>query len=392
MDRRIYLLMLVTFVVGTVELVIAGLLNLIATDLHVSEAAVGQLITVYSLVFALGSPLLIALTAHIERRRLLLTSLAAFFVACLIAVLSPNFTVLLLSRVLLALSCSLIVILSLTLATRLMPDQMRGRAIGLIFMGISGSLVLGVPLGTLVGEVWGWRATFGLIAVLTLLSGLAVARLMPTVPGREVPKPLGVQLRTLREPKVLSAQLISLFQMTGQFTLYAYITPFLQQRLQLSLGTVTLVLTVYGLAGLAGGWLGGWSADRFGHRRSVLTWLALHAAALLVLPLATSTSSLALALPVIVVWCAANMAPSPGIQSYLMTSSPESADVQVGLNTSALHLGVAAGSALGGVVIASSPVASNAWVGGGVIVLALGCAWFSFQSRLRRPQVHSAAD
>lgn len=140
-----------SFVVGTVELVIAGILDMIATDLQVPVSMVGQLVTVYSLVFAFGSPVLIALTSKVERRKLLIIAMLVFFIGNMISMLSPNFTILLITRVILAASCSLVVVLSITLASNVVAPELRGRAIGSIFMGISASLVLGVPLGTLIG-------------------------------------------------------------------------------------------------------------------------------------------------------------------------------------------------------------------------------------------------
>lgn len=374
MDKRILILAFASFVVGTVELVIAGILDMIATDLQVSVGMGGQLVTVYSLVFAFGSPVLIALTSKMERRKLLIIAMLVFFIGNMISMLSPNFTILLITRVILAASCSLVVVLSITLAANVVASELRGRAIGSIFMGISASLVLGVPMGTLIGEQWGWRTTFAMVAALTLIVLLCIVRFLPKV----APQPtisLWEQLRTLKNPKIVSAHAISILQMTGQFTIYAYITPFLHGTMNLSTSMISFVLLVYGLAGIAGGWIGGLASDKLGARKTIFITLLLHAAAIFLLP--SATISLISLLIVVVAWCTFNMAPSPAIQSYLIQSAPESTDIQLSFNTSSLHIGVALGSAIGGVIVNQYPVIMNAWAGGFIVLLAIFSAAYS---------------
>lgn len=378
MDKRIWILAIASFVVGTVELVIAGIIDMIAQDLNVSVGTAGQLITVYSLVFAFGSPILITLTSKVERRKLLTAAMFVFFVGNMISIVSPTFAVLLVSRIILAASCSIVVVLSVVMASSIVASELRGRAIGIIFMGISASLVIGVPLGTFIGEMWGWRSTFALVGALTLIVAWAVKRYLPQVAPRPGVR-LREQLRTLKDSKILSAHSISILQMTGQFTIYAYITPFLHEMMGLSTNMISLVLFVYGLAGIAGGWIGGWSSDKLGDSKTILITLLLHALALFLLPY--STGSIFLLLIVTVVWCACNMAPSPAIQSYLVQTAPESSDIQLSFNTSSLHIGVAAGSILGGLIVNHYSVTTNAWVGGLIVILAIISAIFSLNKQ-----------
>lgn len=387
MDRRVWILTIAAFVVGTVELVIAGIIEMIAQDLQVSVAAAGQLVTVYSLVFAFGSPVIIALTANMERRRLLIIAMWVFFAGNILSIISPNFTILLISRVVLAASCSVIIILSITLAASIVSPALKGRAIGIIFMGLSAALMLGVPLGTWIGDRWGWRMTFVLIAMLTLIVALCVQRFLPKAP----PQPsvsLRTQLGTLKSSKILSAHLISILQMTGQFTIYAYITPYLQKTMGLSAPLISLVLLVYGLAGIAGGWIGGWSADRLGPQKTIILTLVLHAAAVLLLPYAAS-NMLSLLL-VVAVWCTFNMAPSPAIQSYLIETAPESADIQLGFNTSSLHIGVALGSIVGGLIVSQYGISVNPAAGGVIILLSILSALYSMTRKKKNDAVEQA--
>lgn len=387
MDKRIWILAIASFVVGTVELVIAGIIDMIAQDLNVSVGTAGQLITVYSLVFALGSPILINLTSKVERKKLLTAAMLVFFVGNMISIASPNFTILLISRVILAASCSIVVVLSIVMASNIVAPEVRGRAIGTIFMGISASLVIGVPLGTFIGEIWGWRSTFALVGALTLIVAWAVHRYLPQVAPR-AGIPLRDQLRTLKNAKILSAHLISILQMTGQFTIYAYITPFLDKTMGLSTNMISLVLLVYGLAGIAGGWIGGWSSDKLGNGKTMIITLLLHALAIFLLPY--STGSIYLLLIIVIVWCAFNMAPSPAIQSYLIQTAPQSSDIQLSFNTSSLHIGVAAGSIVGGLIVNDYSVTMNTWVGGLIVILAILSAIYSLsRNRAKAAAAHS---
>lgn len=387
MDKRIWILAIASFVVGTVELVIAGIIDMIAQDLNVSVGTAGQLITVYSLVFAFGSPILINLTSKVERKKLLTAAMLVFFAGNMISIVSPNFTILLISRIILAASCSIVVVLSIVIASSIVAPELRGRAIGIIFMGISASLVIGVPLGTFIGNIWGWRSTFALVGALTLIVAWAVHRYLPQVAPRPG-IPLRDQLRTLKNSKILSAHLISVLQMTGQFTIYAYITPFLNETMGLSTNMISLVLLVYGLAGIAGGWIGGWSSDKLGNGKTMIITLLLHALAIFLLPY--STGSIFPLLIVVIVWCAFNMAPSPAIQSYLIQTAPESSDIQLSFNTSSLHIGVAAGSIVGGLILNYYSVTMNTWIGGLIVILAILSAIFSLsKNRTQASTAHS---
>lgn len=383
MNKGVFILALATFVAGTVELVIAGILGMIAQDLNVSVGAVGQLISIFSLVFAFGSPILIALTSKIERRKLLIISMLIFFLGNILSIVSINFTMLLIARIILAASCSIVVVVSITLAASTVAPNLRGRAIGLIFMGLSASLVFGVPLGTLIGDNFGWRMTFVLVAALSILATLGIIKFLPKVPAQPT-VPLLKQLSTLKNPKIITIQLISVLELTGHFTVYTYFTPLLQDTMGLSANMISLVLLVFGVAGITGGWIGGWSSDKFGGAKTIPSALILFAISLFILPLATG--SLVTLFIDVLFWGALVWILSPAVQSFLVQASPDSSDIQLGLNTSFLHLGVALGSGMGGVLVNNYPVTTNTWVGGLMVVLALICALYSV-SNIRNKNV-----
>lgn len=174
MNLRVLLLVAVAFVVGTVELIVGGVLDLITVDLHISVSAAGQFITAFSMAFALSAPILMNLTAKLERKTLYLISLGAFLLSNLMIAFSSSYHLILFARVLSAMSGAIIIVLSITLAPRLASPSHKGRALGIIYMGISGSLVLGVPIGMLIGNAYGWRAPFLLIAGMSALAILGI--------------------------------------------------------------------------------------------------------------------------------------------------------------------------------------------------------------------------
>jgi len=374
MNIGIFVLALATFVAGTVELVIAGIINMIAEDLHVSVGAVGQLVSVFSLVFAFGAPVLIALTSKVEKRKLLLIAMLTFLGGNILSIVSPNFTTLLIARIILAASCSIVVVTSVTMAAKTVATELRGRAIGLIFMGLSASLVLGVPLGTIIGENFGWRMTFVLVSVLSIVSMLGIIKFLPKVPPQPA-VPLLKQIATLKSKKIASIQLISVLELTGHFIVYTYFTLFLKTTMDLSTNMISMVLLVFGIAGITGGWIGGWASDKFGGARTILTFLILFAVSLFLLPYATG--SMISLLIVVVLYGAMVWALSPAVQNYLAESAPDSSDIQLGLNTSFLHLGVALGSGFGGLLVDHYSVTINTWVAGIMVVLAFISAIYS---------------
>lgn len=388
MNKGIFILAISTFVAGTVELVIAGILDMIASDLNVSVGAVGQLVSIFSLVFAFGAPVLIALTSKVERRKLLLISMLIFFIGNIVSIFSTNFTTLLIARIILASSCSIIVVVSITIAANTVSADLRGRAIGIIFMGLSASLVLGVPLGTVIGENFGWRMTFALVAALSIIPILGIIKFLPKVPPKPM-VPLLQQIATLKNTKIASIQLASVLELAGHFTVYTYFTPLLQQTMGLSTNMISIVLLVFGIAGIIGGWIGGFASDKYGGAKTILTALVLFAASLFILPFATK--SIGSLLVVVIIYGALVWSLSPAVQNYIVKSDPVSSDIQIGLNTSFLHLGVALGSGFGGLLINNYPVTTNTWVGSIMVILALILASYSIMKRepLHREDIYT---
>ncbi|RQW20279.1 MFS transporter [Bacillus sp. C1-1] len=368
MDKRIYLLTTLTFIVGLVELIIGGILPFIAADLDISLGQAGLLISAFSLSFAIAGPVLLSLTAKMERKKLIMIVLVLFLFSNGIAVVSNSLLVLLISRILSASGAALLVSLCLTIASQISLEAYRSRAIGTVLMGVSASLVLGVPLGLFLGNEWGWRAPFVFIVAVTfILMVLIQFTLNPIKPKPYVP--LSTQLRALRKPTILLVHSVSILFFIGHLTLYAFLTPFLQSTLHVSGNALSFLYLLFGIAAICGSWFGGYASDRFGNRQTMVVVLAFFAFVLFIVPL-VSTNGLLL-IPLLMLWNFLSWTITPAIQGHLVASAPKTSDIQQSINNSATHVGMAIGSVVGGLTIDVYTVDFNAPVGGFFAVIGL---------------------
>jgi DHA1 family purine base/nucleoside efflux pump-like MFS transporter len=385
MNFRVYLLALAAFVVGIDENIIGGILPSIAHDLSVSISMAGQLTSIFSLTFALCAPILLSFTTRFERRNLLLWALAVFALGNFASALATNYTALFLFRIVSAASCSLIVVLCTTCAAALVEPNYRGRAIGIIFMGISGSLVLGVPFGIFLSDQLSWRVPFIIMTLLILIMLILLKVLLPQITTQQL-LPLRNYWLLLKKPSLVSAQLVSILMIAGHFTLFAYLAPYLGMILELYGNNLSLTYGVFGISAVFGGYLGGFLSDRLGARRTLWLVPALFTLTLAVLPL--STASPWSFFPVMMIWSCLSWSISPTVQNYLIRLAPADSEGSIGLNTSAMHMGVALGSACGGVIITWQSLLLTPWVGAKLSALAILCALFSlYFSRLRSKNV-----
>ncbi|GAF20772.1 major facilitator family transporter [Bacillus sp. JCM 19047] len=306
-----------------------------------------------------------------------------FLFANILAVVSSGYWILLLARMISAMSAALLISLCVTIASNIVSEPYRARAIGIVFMGVSASLVLGVPIGLLLGNAFGWRAPFILIVLLTGLSILFVALFMEKI----TPKPsipLIQQLKSLKNTKIILIQLTSFLFLAGHLTLYAYLTPFLQS-IGIDGNWISMMYLLFGIAAIIGGGIGGLLSDRFGPQKTIIGVISLFTVAIFSIPL--TTAFMPLFIVVMMVWSLLSWAITPAMQSYLIASAPETSDIQQSLNNSALHFGIAFGSMSGGLVIERSTVEMNAIVGSLFALLALIVIGFSMKKSLQpKPQ------
>lgn len=352
------------FAIGTGSFVVAGVLGDLADDLGVTPGAAGLTVTVFALALAVGSPLLSALVGA-RPGRVLKGSLALFGALNVLAAVAPTLAVLLGARVASALAASVYIPAALATAVAAVPASHRGRALAVILGGSSMAMVLGAPLGVLLAAALSWRAAFGLVAVLAAVAVLGLL-LAGGASGAEVrsagePRsPLSVvrmRLAPLRSPTVAGALAVTALAMTGSNAVYTYVDPLLGAAVgPAGLG---LLIGVFGVGGVVGTWWGGVAADRWGSRPVVLMAAGLLTAGFVLSPVLTSTPPGAGAF--VAVWGIAAFGYVPAQQHRLIGLADGPAPVVLALNSSAIHLGFAAGALFGGRVVDAAG-AEHLWV------------------------------
>lgn len=378
MDKRVYMLTAIAFVVGLSELIVGGILDLIADDLHIRVSAAGLLITVFAFVFGISSPILLVTFSKTERVNLAFGALIVFFIGSVIAVISPNYTVLFISRVISAASGSLATVLCINLASRIVAPQYRGRAIGLVVMGISGSLVLGLPVGVLLGNLFNWRVPFILVAILTIILLITMRVSLGRVEAGET-IPLREQVRTLKDYRVLFAHLTTFFFLAGHFTLYGFITPYVKTTMGFAGITISILYFIYGIAAVSGGGLTGMTSDRFGNRTTLLTVSALLVVCLFVIPYAVKIVPIFWV--VLVIWGVMSWGITPPVQSHLYEVAQATADIQQSLNNAALQLGIAFGTLFGSFIIEVGTIEQTPHYGIILVILSLVSAMIATRTK-----------
>ncbi|WP_248929835.1 MFS transporter [Paenibacillus hamazuiensis] len=372
---KIYMLAIVSFLVGTSEFIIAGILDKIAGDIGVSVSAAGQLITVFSLAYAFGTPVLMAMTARLERRKLLLYSLGLFVIGNAVSVLLPGFEFLVGSRIILALSTGVFVVTALTVASKMAPPEKQGSAIATLIMGFSTSLIVGVPIGRVVAAVYNWKMIFGGIGLLALIAIFAVAFVIPKTES-EAPVPLRKQLALLKEPRIAVALAVTFFWIGGYSIVYTYVSPFLLTVTGMSEQVVSAGLFAFGIASLIGSKLGGYGTDKWGVRRTLIGGMLLHAVSLILISIAAHSP--AAVFPLLMLWSFSAWSSGPTQQLNLINQAPDAAGIMLSLNTSVVQVAMAAGAGIGGVVVQQVSLPAISWIGAAAVVIAALTAAASF--------------
>ncbi|MGG1696031.1 MFS transporter [Bacillus zhangzhouensis] len=364
----VYLLALAAFLIGTIEYIITGIIQMVADDLHVTTSTAGLLVTALALSAAIGAPIVIALTINIDRRKILSWMLIIFILSNIVTSFSHSFEMVLMTRILQGVSGGTAIVVAMAVATRLVEREKRGTAIGIILMGLSSSLVLGVPIGTFLSSMIGWKALFAAIGLITIIPLIVVHRRIPSMKEQE-PVTLGMQLSILKDKRILLAVAVTLFYVGGYSTLFTYLTPFLQESANLSITEISGILLLAGICSFLGSSLGGIAADKKGPIFTIFSGIILQIMMLMLL--AFVTGNLVVMVAVIMIWMIATWSTSPAQQLYLVTLVPKSPDIALSVNTSFIQFGFALGSGLGGLVISRTSVLNLSWISAGTVLLAL---------------------
>ena len=374
-------LTLSAFAIGTTEFVIVGLIPTIAGDLGVSLPSAGLLVSLYALGVAVGAPLLTALTGKVPRKLLLLSLMVLFTAGNLLAWQAPGYESLILARIVTGLAHGVFFSIGSTIATSLVSKEKAASAIAIMFTGLTVALVTGVPLGTFIGQQFGWRETFLAVSLLGVIAFIGSLLFVPRSIQHSKPASLVQQLAVLKQPRLLLVYAMTAVGYGGTFIAFTFLAPILQEVSGFGEGAVSLVLLVYGISVAVGNIWGGKLADRRGPISALKLIFTLLAVVLLTLTFTASNPWLALA--TVLLWGAVAFGNVPGLQVYVVRQAehftPNAVDVASGLNIAAFNLGIAGGAWLGGHIVASMGLIHTAWIGSLVVLVALALTYWSGQ-------------
>ncbi|WP_206787873.1 MFS transporter [Amycolatopsis sp. MtRt-6] len=384
---RISVLAFGAFGVGTSGYIVAGLLPALTGELHVSATAAAQLVTAFAIAYAIGSPLFAAATGTWERRTLLVAALAVTGAGNLFAALAPGYGSLLVARVVTAVGAAVFTPAASAVAAELTVPERRGRAVALVFGGLTVALIFGVPLGSLISQHLGYRTAFALVAAFSLASALAVRLALPAVaaPPRVS---LAERFAAGRDPRVLVMLATTVLACLAAFMVYTFVSPLLAATAGVHGTTVTVLLFCYGVGGAIGNFAGGRATDRWGSRRPLIVVTVAITAVMALLPLTTVTPVAAGVS--LFVWGLATWSFNPPVQHRLIELSPGHAGLVLSLNASAIYLGVGLSGVVGGAVLSSGGPLLLPEVAAALTLVALllvGAAW----GRVREPREQVAA-
>ncbi|MEU6094311.1 MFS transporter [Streptomyces sp. NPDC047079] len=367
MTFPLFALMLCVFGVGTSEYVIAGILPGLSQDLGVDIPTAGLLVTAYALGVVIGGPIVTIATARIQRKTLMLLLMAVFILGNVLAAVAPNYWVIVVARVVAALVHSTFVAVGIMLAVNMVPEGQSGTAVAKVSLGLNLATVLGVPLGTFIGEDYGWRATFWAVAGITTLATLLVAAVVP--PAAATGDGAASELKVLGNRRVQAAIAITVLGNAGFGTVFTYIAPLLTDVTDFSTTAVAALLIVFGVGSVFGTMLGGKLADR-----SLMPALCglLAGLAIVQLLFGAAASVQVVAAVLVFVFGAASFSIIPGLQARILSSAAGAPTLALAVNISAFQLANAGGSWLGGRVVDMAGVRWTTVAGAAVTVLGLG--------------------
>ncbi|WP_312224374.1 MFS transporter [Stutzerimonas nitrititolerans] len=372
-------LTLSAFAIGTTEFVIVGLIPTIASDLAVSLPSAGLLVSLYALGVAVGAPMLTALTGKVPRKLLLLSLMVLFTAGNLLAWQAPGYESLILARIVTGLAHGVFFSIGSTIATSLVSKEKAASAIAIMFTGLTVALVTGVPLGTFIGQQFGWRETFLAVSLLGVIAFIGSLLFVPRDIRHSKPASIVQQLAVLKQPRLLLVYAMTAVGYGGTFIAFTFLAPILQEISGFGEGAVSLVLLVYGVSVAVGNIWGGKLADRRGPISALKLIFTLLAAVLLALTFTAANPWLALA--TVLLWGAVAFGNVPGLQVYVVRQAehytPNAVDVASGLNIAAFNLGIAGGAWLGGHIVASLGLIHTAWIGSLVVLGALALTFWS---------------
>lgn len=368
MDRRLFVLALGMFALGTDSFVVAGVLPQISAGFQVPIGVAGQLTTVYALTYAVMAPTVAAIAAQVPRKALLLSSLAIFVVANLATALAPSFGFALATRVLAGLGAAMFAPTATGAAATLVEPDKRGFALAVVITGLTASTALGTPIGSIIGGLGDWRWTMVFISALAAAAGIGVAALLSHIP---LPPRMSLaqRLAPVRDPRVALTLLTTLIYQAGHFIVYIYFTVVFHDVLGQNALVIGGLLVLWGASGMVANLATGHLSDRIGSRTIISALLIVLVLVMAALPFARAniwTTALAVALWGAVAW--GLLAPQ---QHRLVAVAAHSAPVVLGLNTSGTYLGMTAAGVIGALSLPALGGAQLGYIAAAIVLVAL---------------------
>lgn len=365
---RVLALAIAAFIFNTTEFMPVALLSDIAGDFNKPVAEVGLMMTVYAWVVTLMSLPCMLLTAKWERRRLLMILLAIFIYGHVLSTMAWDFDILLLSRVMIALAHAVFWSITASLVVRLAPKGKQQQSLAWLSMGSALAMILGLPLGRVIGQLLGWRTTLALIGVCALLILILLWKQLPKLPSENAGSLKSVPI-VLKRPMLLGIYAVTAMGVTAHFTAYSYIEPFLLQISKMSANTTTLALLWFGVAGMMASWLFG----RFHARMPTVfavTALGLIVLSLILLPI--FSGSLLGMFVLIGLWGVGMGGMGLCLITRVLQQAPDATDVASAIYSAIFNIGIGGGALWGGVVMKQWGLANVSWVAAMLAAVALG--------------------
>ncbi|RIP86682.1 MFS transporter [Salmonella enterica subsp. enterica serovar Newport str. CFSAN000832] len=372
MPLALFALTISAFAIGTTEFVIVGLVPTIAQQLAISLPSAGMLVSIYALGVAIGAPVLTALTGRLPRKQLLVALMVLFTAGNLLAWQAPGYMTLIVARLLTGLAHGVFFSIGSTIATSLVPKEKAASAIAIMFGGLTVALVTGVPLGTFIGQHFGWRETFLAVSLLGVIALMSSQLLIPAnIPGRAAAS-IRDQVKVLTHPRLLLIYAVTALGYGGVFTAFPFLAPMMQDLAGFSPAAVSWILLGDGVSVAIGNIWGGKLADKHGAVPALKFIFAALFVLLMVFQVTASTQYAALATILVMgVFAFGNV---PGLQVYVVQKAeqftPNAVDVASGLNIAAFNIGIALGSVIGGQTVEHYGLAQTPWIGALIVLVA----------------------
>jgi MFS transporter, DHA1 family, putative efflux transporter len=373
-QHKIYLLAFISFLVGTSQFIIVGVLDQIAASLEISLSKAGQLVSVYALSSAIGAPFIMMATAKMSQRAQLLLSLVIFSLGIFAMLLFQSYLLIVISRMVVGAGAGVFVVIAYGISAKLAEQGKQGAAMSNIAMGFSLALVLGIPLGRLIAAYSTWQTIFWMIGMLSLLSLVVVERNIPKT-RCEPPVALRAQLLYFKQPKILSALGITFLFFISYSLINTYIMPLLFSIRPISEHEISTILFALGIASFIGSKVAGFLADRIGISPALLRSMALYA--LILVLLCFTSHSLLLSSLLLFIWMSAAWTFGPTQSIHLASIAPEASGILLSLNSSFVQFGFAIGAAVGGISIAHFPILALYAIATFFVLIALSLLVFS---------------